>query len=202
MSRSAQVDQYILKSADFAQVILEHIRFLVHTACPEVEEQIKWSFPNFVYKGKILCHMAAFKHHCSFGFWNSDTLEDPEHLLQKSGRTAMGNLGRIESIEQFPDSDAIIFLLKSAMLQIDNGSTVKKAKKVRPLEIPIILTEALANNPEANAHFERFSTSQKREYADWINEAKTDATREKRLQTTIEWLSEGKTRQWKYQKNN
>lgn len=201
MAKSAQVDQYILKSSDFAQIILDHIRFLVHSACPDIEEQIKWGFPNFVYKGKILCHMAAFKKHCSFGFWNSEQLEDQHQILQKSGRTAMGHLGRIESIEQFPDGDLIFDLLKSAMHQIDNGIAPKKSSKVsKPVVLPEILSTALNQTPEAKAHFDRFTASQKREYIDWINEAKTDTTRDKRLQTIIEWVSEGKTRQWKYQR--
>lgn len=201
MVKSVQVDQYILKSPDFAQIILDHIRFLVHSACPDIQEQIKWGFPNFIYKGKILCHMAAYKQHCSFGFWNSEHLEDQHQILQKIGKTSMGQIGRIESIEQFPDGDIVFDLLKSAMHQIDSGIVPKKSSKAsKPVDLPEILISALNQAPEAKAHFERFTASQKREYIDWIKDAKADATKERRLQTIIEWVSEGKTRQWKYQK--
>lgn len=201
MAKSVQVDQYILKSPDFAQIILDHIRFLVHSACPDIQEQIKWGFPNFIYKGKILCHMAAYKQHCSFGFWNSEHLEDQHQILQKIGKTSMGQIGRIESIEQFPDGDIVFDLLKSAMHQIDSGIVPKKSSRAsKPIDLPEILSTALNQAPEAKAHFERFTASQKREYIDWIKDAKADATKERRLQTIIEWVSEGKTRQWKYQK--
>lgn len=203
MSRSAQIDQYILKSADFAQIILEHMRHLVHTACPEIEETLKWGAPSFVYKGKILCGMAAFKKHCAFGFWNSENIDDKHAILEKVGRTAMGNMGRIESLDQLPDSQYIIQLIQSAKAQIDAGNSKPKAKPIsRVLIIPDSLKSALINDHEANAFFESLSTSQKREYAEWILEAKTEATINKRLITTIEWLKEGKTRNWKYQKNN
>lgn len=201
MHKSAQIDQYILKAADFAQPILEHMRHLVHIACPEIEETIKWGSPSFVYKGKILCGMAAFKKHCAFGFWNSENIEDKLSVLEKVGRTAMGNLGRIESLEQLPDSDYIIALIHSAMQQIHLGVTKPKVKTVsRALVIPDSLSAALQTDLEANTNFEKLSVSQKREYAEWIAEAKTEVTINKRLSTTLEWLREGKTRNWKYQK--
>lgn len=202
MSKSAQIDQYILKSAEFAQPILEHLRLIIHTACPEVEETLKWSFPNFVYKGKILCSMAAFKKHCSFGFWNSSNIEDNKQLLEKVGRTAMGNLGRIESLDQIPDAEDLLELIVSAAKQIDEGkgSIPKKNSDKGELKVPEILLSALKKHTEAGKHFAEFSTSQKREYADWINDAKTEATALKRLETAIEWIAEGKTRNWKYMK--
>lgn len=201
MHRSAQIDQYILKSADFAQPILEHMRHLVHTACPEIEETIKWGSPSFVYKGKILCGMAAFKKHCAFGFWNSENIDDKAAVLEKVGRTAMGNLGRIESLDQLPDSDYIVALIQSAKQQIDSGITKPKAKTVsRALVIPESLHAALQTDGQARDFFEKLSISQKREYAEWIAEAKTEVTINKRLLTTLEWLREGKTRNWKYQR--
>ncbi len=202
MTKSAQIDQYILKSPEFAQPILEHLRLIIHTACPEVEEAIKWSFPNFVYKGKILCSMAAFKKHCSFGFWNSANIEDNKQLLEKVGRTAMGNLGKIESLDQLPDAEDLVLLIVSAAKQIDEGkgSIPKKTSDKGELKVPEILIKALKKNAEAAKQFADFSTSQKREYADWINEAKTEATALKRLETATEWIAEGKTRNWKYMK--
>ena len=145
--------------------------------------------------------MAAFKKHCAFGFWNSENIEDKLSVLEKVGRTAMGNLGRIESLEQLPDSDYIIALIHSAMQQIHLGVTKPKVKTVsRALVIPDSLSAALQTDLEANTNFEKLSVSQKREYAEWIAEAKTEVTINKRLSTTLEWLREGKTRNWKYQK--
>lgn len=145
--------------------------------------------------------MAAFKKHCAFGFWNSEYLDDKHAILEKVGRTAMGNLGRIESLEQFPDSKIIIQLIHSAMSQIDVGVKKPKAQPIsRVLVMPDSLITSLEKEPIAKVYFDKLSTSQKREYAEWILEAKTEATINKRLQTTIEWLKEGKTRNWKYQK--
>ncbi len=70
-----RIDAYIAKSVPFAQPIMEHCRALIHEACPEVTETIKWGMPSFEYKG-ILCGFAAFKAHCSFGFWKHAILAE------------------------------------------------------------------------------------------------------------------------------
>ncbi len=196
-------DTYIEKSADFAQPILKHLRELVHTACPEVEEQMKWSFPNFVYRGSILCHMASFKKHCAFGFWQGALIEDSHGILNSSETNAMGNLGRITSLNDLPDDDILRSYIVKAMVLIESGVKQSKTKSTASpvsTEVPECLTTALEKSPKAKATFELFPPSKRKDYIVWINEAKTEATREKRLATTIEWLEEGKSRHWKYEK--
>lgn len=198
-----QYDLYIEKSQGFAQPILRHLRDLVHKACPEVEEKMKWSFPNFEYKKSILCSMASFKQHCAFGFWLGAIMEDPDKILNSSGESAMGQLGRITKLSDLPSDEILIRYLHQAMDLIDKGVKMTKkdtSQKEYNLEIPTALKLALEQNDKAMATFENFSNSNKKEYIVWINEAKTEATKQKRLETTIEWLKEGKIKNWKYVK--
>ena len=195
-----RVDTYIDKSAPFAQEILKHIRNLVHQASPLINETIKWGFPNFVYKGTI-CSMAAFKEHCTFGFWKASLMNDPYQLFNEKA-SAMGSLGRIENLQDLP-SDKILIEYISVALKLDEaGVKIKKAATALKAVIPIPadFVEQLDQNPKAKQQFESFSPSHQREYLEWITTAKTEATKLKRMATTMEWLSEGKSLNWKYQK--
>ncbi len=190
------VDAYIDKAEDFAKPILRHIRKLVHDVCPEVIETKKWSFPHFDHKG-ILCSMASFKKHCAFGFWKQTLMENgsfPE-------KTAMGSFGRITSLKDLPDDKTMKALIREAMRLNDEGIKAKRpvSMEKKPLVVPDVLLEQLARNEKAAETFNGFPPSCKKEYVEWITEAKTEATRDKRLATTIEWLSEGKRRNWKYE---
>ena len=193
-----RIDAYIERSADFAQPLLKHIRKLVHKAAPEIVETMKWSFPHFDYKGTV-CSMAAFKEHCAFGFWKQSLLEDGAFPAEK---TAMGSFGRITSRKDLPDDKTMVKLIRDAVSLNEKGIKVKRQTTPgkKDLVIPPYLLEALAKNDTAAATFESFPYSCKKEYVEWITEAKTDATRDKRLATTIEWLAEGKRRNWKYEK--
>ena len=193
-----RVDAYIEKSAEFAQPILTHLRKLVHKACPEVKETMKWSMPHFEYKG-MLCGFASFKQHATFGFWKQSLLETDAFPAEK---TAMGSLGRIESKKDLPADKVIIGLIHQAMELNEKGIKVEKkpAAAKKELVIPDILVTALKKNKTARETFDNFPYSCKKEYVEWITEAKTDATRDKRLATTLEWLAEGKRRNWKYEK--
>ena len=193
------VDAYIEKSKDFAKPILNHIRTLVHAACPDVVETKKWSFPHFDYKG-VMCSMAAFKEHCAFGFWKQSLMEDKAFPAEK---TAMGSFGRITSVKDLPDDKTFKKLIHDAMKLNDAGIKVAKAKPTgerKELVVPDILVAALATNELAAETFDNFPYSCKKEYVEWITEAKTEPTREKRLASTLEWLGEGKRRNWKYEK--
>lgn len=199
--KDERVDAYIAKSRDFAKPILIHLRKLVHTACPEVTETLKWSMPFFDYKGP-LANMAAFTRHCSFGFWKASLLEDKTGSLKSQGDEGMGALGKIASLEDLPADDVIVDFILQAMNLNDNNISVPRAAKSAPKElvIPADLLEALASNEKAAETFDKFPPSCRREYVEWITEAKTEATRGKRLATTVEWLNEGKRRNWKYEK--
>jgi uncharacterized protein YdeI (YjbR/CyaY-like superfamily) len=178
----------------------------VHRACPDVEESFKWSRPFFEYKGAILCNMSAFKQHCSFGFWGEEisaVLRDAK-VLQPG---AMGSLGRITRPEDLPTDKQLLSLLKQAVTFVDSGqytspiaarNKVVKAPKAAIKEPPAF-TKALKANKKAAAAFAAFSPSCKREYVEWIADAKRDETRDKRIETAVEWISEGKRRNWKYE---
>ena len=193
-----RVDAYIEKSAEFAKPVLSRLRKLIHKACPEVTETLKWSMPSFEYKG-ILCGFASFKQHCTFGFWKQSLMETDAFPKNK---TAMGSFGRITSLDDLPSDKVMIDLIKQAAELNDKGVKVsrKPAAPKKDLLIPTELTKALSKNKSAKAAFEKFSYSHKKEYVEWIAEAKTEATRNKRLATTVEWLSQGKSRNWKYEK--
>ncbi len=195
------IDAYIAKSAAFAKPILEHLRKLVHDTCPEVEEKMKWSIPHFDYKGEMMCSMAAFKQHAVFGFWKATLMKDKAlHEIAKS-EVAMGHLGRITSLKDLPADKKIIGWIKEAMKLNDEG---KKLVKVKPAEkkelmVPDYFIKAVQKNKKALAVFEAFTQGCKKEYVQWITEAKTEETRNKRLAQAIEMMAEGKKRNWKYQ---
>lgn len=199
--RDPRIDAYIEKSAGFAQPILRHLREVVHAACPEVEETMKWSFPHFDYKG-ILCSMAAFKAHCTFGFW------DPAVVGGDAQDDAMGQLGRITSLKDLPPKKVLTGYVKKAMALKDAGvkpawAATRAAKAKRPeLPVPEELAAALAlrKNKKAKEAFDAFARSHRREYVEYIVEAKRPETRAKRVAQTVEWLSEGKARNWRYER--
>jgi uncharacterized protein YdeI (YjbR/CyaY-like superfamily) len=196
----ARIGAYIAKSAPFAQPILNHIRKLVHKACPQAEETMKWSFPHFDYKGEMLCSMAAFKQHCVFGFWKAALMKDPMLMQNAKSETAMGHLGRITSLKDLPSDKQMIAYIKEAMKLNDEGIKVKKEKPAVKKELPTPpdLLAALKKNKKAWAVYEKFPPSHKKEYIQWVEDAKRDETRSNRIQQTVEWVAEGKQRNWKY----
>ena len=201
--REKKVNLYIASSASFAQPILSHLRQLVHDACPDVEETIKWGFPNYVYKG-ILCNMAAFKQHCSFGFWKASLMSDSRKLFRKNRSRGMGDFGKITSLADLPPDRIILSFIKEAMRLNEEGTSIlqkTKTDRSKSLNPPAYFLKALEKNKKACNAFENFSYSNKREYVEWITEAKTEATRTKRLGIAIEWMAEGKIRNWKYSRN-
>jgi uncharacterized protein YdeI (YjbR/CyaY-like superfamily) len=202
VKKDKRIDDYITKSADFAKPILKHIRKIVHETCPDTEEKIKWGMPHFDYKEEMMCAMAAFKQHCVFGFWKGSLLSDPNKLISEQGNTAMGSFGQIKSLSDLPSDKILIKYIKEAMKLNDEGVKVARPKPTekKELKVPDYFKRALKNNKKAFDVFEKFSYSDKKEYVEWITEAKTEATREKRLETAIEWISEGKSRLWKYKK--
>jgi len=201
MHTIVQVDQYIINSAEFAIPILGHLRNLVHKADARIEEKIKWGMPFFDFKGSV-CHMASFKNHCAFGFWKGSLMQD-EYGIFKERSQAMGLLGKISSFDDLPPDEVLIAYIQQAVkLNEDNVKLPSKPKSTekKDLIIPDYFVEALKEDPKALAVFQNFSTSNKKEYVMWLEEAKTEATKQKRLETSLEWLAEGKTRMWKYKK--
>ena len=174
MKTDPRIDAYIdNKIADFAKPILRHLRVMLHEACPECEETLKWSHPSFIYKGKILASFASFKAHAAFGYWSGSQVVDTG-----AEPTAMGQFGRLTSLDDLPDRKTLIALTHKA---------------------PQDLQAAIDGAPTAKATWDAFPPSCRREYVEWVTEAKRDETRAKRLSQTIEMLSEGKRRNWKYE---
>jgi uncharacterized protein YdeI (YjbR/CyaY-like superfamily) len=196
-TKDPRIDAYIARSAAFAKPILKHLRKVVHVGCPDVEETIKWQFPHFDYKG-VLCGMAAFKQHCSFGFWKEGLIFDGTKPAEK---TAMGSFGCIKSLADLPNERTLIGYVKKAVALNEAGIKAPgrtKPQKREPLEVPGYFTAALKKSAKARKTFEAFAPSKQREYLEWVTEAKREETRNERLATSITWLSEGKARHWKY----
>ena len=199
--KNPRVDAYITKAAPFAQPVLNHLRSLIHKACPEVEENIKWGMPSFEYKG-ILCGFASFKQHCTFGFWKASLMKDKVLMENARLETAMGHLGRITSLKDLPADKKISVWIKEAMKLNEKGKKVIKAKPVAKKNsvIPAYMLTAIKKNKKAWETFEKFSPSVKKEYAEWVTEAQSEETKNRRLSQAIEWMAEGKPRNWKYMK--
>lgn len=194
MSKNPKVDEYIANSKEFAQPILNKLRTLVHQAHPDIEETIKWGMPSFEYKG-MLFGMSSFKNHCAFGFWKQKLIKGLD-----GSEDGMGSLGKLKSLEDLPSDEILLMLMKEAILLNEKGIQLPKVtQKSQEMEVPNSLLEALEKQPKAKDVFENFSPSHRKEYIMWIVEAKQEATKQKRIAQTIEWLNEGKKRNWKYE---
>jgi uncharacterized protein YdeI (YjbR/CyaY-like superfamily) len=200
-----QVADYIAKSPAFAQPILEHLLQLIHDTCPEVKETVKWGIPHLDYKGEMMCILAAYKQHCSFTFWKAPLMRDPR-LQENAGLEAsMRFMGKIKSLSDLPPDAELVAFIKEAMVLNENGIKLKPQKPDKPetvkvLEVPDYFAEKLAANPAAKEIFETKPSSFQKDYLIWIIDAKTEATRQARMEQSLAWITEGKGRFWKYQK--
>lgn len=201
--KDKRVDAYIANARPFARPILTHLRTLVHTACPETEETIKWGFPHFDFLGEMMCSMAAFTQHCSFGFWKASLMKDKTLTANAKSESAMGHFGRITAVSDLPSDRKIIAYIREAAALNAKGIKIRKAPssgKKKELIVPEYFSAALKRNKKALATFDGFSFSQRKEYVQWIVDAKTEETRDQRLATAVEWMADGKVRNWKYLK--
>jgi hypothetical protein len=202
--RDKRVDAYIAKAAPFARPILEHVRAVVHEACPDVEETIKWGMPSFTHGGGILCGMAAFKAHASFGFWKHAWVVGEAGAGERVG---MGSFGKLASVRDLPPKKQLVaYVRKAVALNAQGAGTAsarnappRKAAVPKPAPAPTVeFAAALRRDKAASATFKAFTPSQQREYVEWIAEAKREDTRDRRIAQAVEWLAEGKQRNWKY----
>ena len=196
MSSDPWIDAYIAKAAPFAQPILTHVRTRIHSVVPDVQETLKWGAPSFTKDGKILLMMAAFKAHAALNFWRGQELRGSE-----ARGDAMGQFGRLTSVDDLPEDKVFDALIRQS---VELAATAPAPRKVKhepkpPAELHPQFAAALDANPKAKATLEGFPPSARRDYLDWIAEAKQDATRTKRIATAVEWLAEGKRRHWKYE---
>ena len=189
-----RIDAYIENAADFAQPILTRVRQIVHEACPEVEETLKWGHPSFMYHG-IMCGMASFKEYCAFHFWKGAL------IIENSASDQMwGQLGRLAKVSDLPPKKVLVGYVKKAMELNEEGTKVPRrpVKPKKELTMPDAFMAAIKKNKKALAGFEAFSPSHKREYVEWITDAKGEDTRDRRIAQAVEWMAEGKPRNWKY----
>ncbi len=193
-TKDPRVDAYIAKAADFAKPVLRHFRKLVHETCPTVEETLKWGGPFFV-DGRILCGMAAFKQHCGIIFWHIE----PGSWAAKNDQ-GRGECGKLKGLADLPSDAQLKRCIKYAMKQ--NAAGVKKGpgKPRARLDVPDDFAAALKENAKARATFQKFPPGKRRDYLEWILDAKQPATRQSRIKTSIEWLAAGKSRNWKYER--
>jgi uncharacterized protein YdeI (YjbR/CyaY-like superfamily) len=194
-SRDKRIDAYIARSADFARPILTHLRAVVHEACPEVEETLKWGSPAYMHKG-ILCITASFKAHCAMVLWRA-----PLIVGAVKSRDARGHFGKLTSIKDLPSRKILVGLLKQAVKLNEAGTTTSQRAKAKPkkaLPTPADLAAGLKKSAKATREWADLSPSARREYVEWITEAKRPETRAERLKTTLQWVAQGKQRHWKY----
>jgi uncharacterized protein YdeI (YjbR/CyaY-like superfamily) len=198
--RDPRVDAYIAKQNDFAKPILTHFRDVVHAACPNVEETIKWSRPFFDYKSQPMCGMAAFKEHAAVHFWKAPLIAGFGSNSSNDGEATRG-IGRLTSLKDLPGKKQLTAYIKAAMNLNDDGVVVPKSKPASKtgVKVPAELATALSKNKKAKVAFEKFPPSHRREYVEWITDAKRDETKAKRVAQAVEWIAEGKQRNWKYQ---
>lgn len=200
-NRIAEVDRYIANAAPFARPILERLRDAYHAAHPDVTETIKWGVPFFEYKG-VLGNMAAFKQHVGWGFWKAELMPDPHGILAAPGEHAAMGGSRITSIEQTPSEEVLVAYVREAIRLNEEGVKRDRPKKAPQAEatVPDDLAAALRATPAAQHAFESFPPSHRREYVQWITEAKQPPTRARRITQAVEWMAEGKSRNWKYER--
>lgn len=197
-----EIDEYIAKSAPFAQPILKHWRKLIHKVCPAAEESIRWSYPHFDYKGDMMFVMAAYTNHCSFTFLKAELMSDPRLKESKKLKAAQRFMGNIKALSDLPSDAEFTKLIKEAMQLNEKGIKIQRVKSDKPkeIEMPDSFAKELKKNPGAKKIFESKSPSFRKNYLVWITDAKTDETRQKRITQSLEWIAEGKDRFWQFKK--
>lgn len=197
-----KVDDYIAKSEPFAKPILEHLRAIIHETCPDVGEDIKWGTPHYSYKGDHLCMLGSFKNHCSFSIYKAEFLKDEKIAASVKAGKKFGYMDKVKSVSELPSTETLISLIKEAMSINEQGikKVIPVSDKPKTLETPDYLLDALAANEKAKAVWESKSDAFRKDYLVWIIDAKTDATRQKRIEQSLEWLADGKGRFWQYEK--
>lgn len=213
-NRDPRIDAYIAGAAEFARPILKYLREVVHEGCPAVQETLKWRMPSFEYKG-LLCGIAAFKQHCTFGFWKHALVVGPAQdsptagkappkgpTVRNKSKEAMGEFGRITQLSDLPPRRVLLGYVRKAAKLNDEGVKVARPKPAarQALRVPPDLAAALKKKKSAAAHFAEFSYSKRKDYIEWLTEAKSEETRARRLATAVEWIAEGKSRNWKYER--
>ncbi|HEY8023404.1 MAG TPA: YdeI/OmpD-associated family protein [Burkholderiaceae bacterium] len=197
-----KLDAYAEKIEDFAKPIFAHLRALIHASCPDVVEEIKWGNPHFDYHGDMMCIFAAYKKHCSFTFYKDELMGDARLKANVALPAAKRFMGKLTDVAELPPSRELKSWIKESMALNEKGAKlpVRESKTPKEVDMPAAFAEKLQANPKIGSIFESKSASFQKEYKAWIGEAKTDATRDKRIEEAMAWIAEGKGRFWKYAK--
>lgn len=197
-----KVDEYISKSADFAKPILNHLREIILSTCPDAEEDVKWGTPHYSYKGDYLVMMAGFKNHCSFSLYKAEMMKDKTIQDSVKAGKKFGYMDKVKDISELPAKKALVAYIKEVMVLNESGikKVLPKSDKPKVFEVPDYFEKALHYNKAAKEVFYSKSDSFRKEYIVWISDAKTDDTRQKRIQESLKWIAEGKGRFWQYKK--
>jgi len=200
-----QFDEYQKAAADFAKPIMAHLRELMHRACPEVVEEIKWGIPHFDYRGEMMCIFAAYKNHCAFTFWKESLMSDARLKANPDAKPTKRFMGKLTALSDLPSDGELIAFVHEAMALNDRGVKIAPRRDDRPAKaaeivVPDAFAEQLSRHGQANAVFQSKSPSFRKEYVAWIADAKTDQTRQKRITESLEWIAQGKGLFWKYEK--
>lgn len=195
--KDPRIDAYIAKQTPASQKVLTHLRKLIHRTCPKVEETIKWGAPAFNYYGPFI-NMAGFKQHSALVFFKAELMQEHQSFSAKQ-KEAMGHLGRITDLGVLPPDETLKAYIQEAMVLNETGTPLPPRKKAAPVETPKDLLNALRQNKKALSVYDAFSPSHRKAYVEWIEEAKQESTRNKRIEQAVEWMAEGKGRNWKYE---
>jgi uncharacterized protein YdeI (YjbR/CyaY-like superfamily) len=195
--KNPAVDAYIKKAPPFAKPILKQLRKIIHKGCPKVTEDIKWGAPFYLYQDRVLCATMGFKAHCALVFWKSGLIKKK---MGKKAEVELKRLRRISALAELLSERELLAYVKLAMHFNEPGTKLPPRKeRPTPVKAPRDLTVALRANPKALATFNAFTPTRKKDYIYWITGAKTKETRERRLETAVDWMAEGKSRNWKYE---
>lgn len=197
-----KVDDYIANSEDFAKPILTHLRKIIFDTCPEAEEAIKWGTPHYAYKGDHLVMMAGFKNHCSFSLYKAEHMADKQIAESVKAGKKFGFMDKLKALSDLPAEKVLVAYIREAMTINEKGikKEMPKSDKPKIIETPDYLIAALNTNKKARSVWDEKSNAYRKDYLVWITDAKTDATRQKRLEQSLEWIAEGKGRFWQYEK--
>lgn len=200
-----KVDVYSENAEAFARPIMAHLRGLIRAACPDVTETVKWGIPHFDYRGEMMCIFAAYRAHCAFSFWKDSLMSDARLKANADLPAAKRFMGKLTTLADLPSDAELTAWIREAMSLNERGVKLAPRKSTgapKPVGVPAAFAERLAANPSVKAVFEGKSASFQKEYNLWIGEAKTDATRDKRIDEALAWIADGKGRFWKYAKTN
>jgi len=192
---SKLIDEAFSKFTGFQKEYCNHLRKLIHKAMPDVKEDWKWG-PNFNVNGMV-CGVWGFKDHVKLVFFKGSAMKDTYKLFNQ-GKENEGNRSiNFSSADKIDDKKIIEYLKEAAEI---NRKGIKLVKKEIKVVMPAILVKALNKDKASKTYFESLAPSHRRDYADYISQAKQEETQLRRLDKVMEMLTDKRTLNDKYMK--